>query len=275
MLNIVCTSKPCDGLFYYSYEYTQYLNSIGVKTDMVIITHPHFTAEEYFDAIIQKYMAFENVIFDDFNDVGQTLIMGRSMMTLPFINRESYTMDQLLLLHLLFKYRVIAVYSENHPIVYHDALSYFCPAHVTDLCDYGVYPDGEGVHFEKKIYFDIHKPIERGDYKFEYLFNGTNPEYYKAAKNVISNYKSHGVMIYNVGHYDSRMNNIIVPVDNLFGLFNKYVYTKETLDPAPRIIQECLHHKKEIIFEATNRGAQIYFDRPIEKPNVEAIIDAI
>jgi len=274
MLNIVCTSKPCDGLFYYSYEYTQYLNHIGVKTDMVIVTHPRFTTEDYFNAIIQKYNTFENVIFDDFESIGHTLIMGRSMMTLPFIDRELYSMDQLLLLHLLFKHRVISVYSENHKIEYYNALTYFMPADVTDLCDYGVYPDGEGVHFEKKIYFDIHKPIER-DRKFEYLFNGTNRKYYNAAKKIIQKYPSHGVMIYDIGYYDSRMNNIIVPVDNLLGIFNKYVYTKDIVDPAPRIIQECKYHNKEIIFEATNRGAEVYFQRPIEKPNVEAIIDAI
>ena len=274
MLNVVCTAKPCDGLFYYSYEYTQYLNHIGIKTDMVIVTHPRFTTEEYFNAIVQKYNAFENVIFDDFENIGHTLIMGRSMMTLPFIDREAYTMDQLLLLHLLFKYRVISVYSENHPIVYHDALAYFCPAHVTDLCDFDVYPNGEGIHFEKKIYFDIHKAIER-DPKFEYLFNGTNPEYYKAAMDIIRKYKSHGIMIYNISDYDPRLNNVLVPVDNLLGIFDKYVYTKSTLDPAPRIIQEFKYHRKEIIFEAKNRGAEVYFSRPIEKPNVEAIIDAI
>ena len=30
MLNIVCTSKPCDGLFYYSYEYCSHLNEKGI-----------------------------------------------------------------------------------------------------------------------------------------------------------------------------------------------------------------------------------------------------
>ena len=274
MINIVCTAKPCDGLLYYSYEYTQYLNHVGIKTDMVIITHPGFTAEDYFNAITQKYISYENVIIDDFNDVGQTIVMGRSMITLPFINRESYSMDQLLLLHLLFKYRVLAVYSENHPVIYYDALNYFWPADVTDICDYDIYPNGTGEHFEKKIYFDIHKPIER-DEKFKYLFNGTNKKYYDAAKKVIRNYKSHGVMIYGIGHYDSRMNNVIVPVDNLMGIFHTYVYTKDILDPAPRIIQECKYHNKDIIFEAQNRGAEVYYKRPIEKLNVEAIINAI
>lgn len=274
MLNVVCTAKPCDGLFYYSYEYTQYLNHIGIKTDMVIVTHSRFTTEDYFNAITQKYNTFKNVIFNDFENIGHTLIMGRSMMTLPFINRESYSIDQLLLLHLLFKYRVISVYSENHKVEYHDALNYFMPAAVTNLCDYGVYPDGEGSHFEKKIYFDIYKPIEK-DKKFEYLFNGTNKKYYNAAKKIIQKYPSHGVMIYDIGYYDSRVNNIIVPVNNLLGIFNKYVYTKETLDPAPRIIQECKYYNKEIIFEATNRGSKVYFERPIEKPNVEAIVETI
>ena len=44
-LNLVCTSKPCDGLFYYSYEYTQYLNLCGIKTDMIVITHPRFSSK--------------------------------------------------------------------------------------------------------------------------------------------------------------------------------------------------------------------------------------
>lgn len=274
MINIVCTAKPCDGLFYYSYEYTQYLNHIGVKTDMIIVTHPRFTMEDYFNSIIQKYNTFENVIFDDFEDIGYTLIMGRSMMTLPYIDRESYSIDQLLLLHLLFKYRVISVYSENHPVLYQDALNYFSPADVIDICDYDVYPKGVGEHFEKKIYFDIHKPIER-DKKFEYIFNGTNKKYYDAAKRVIKKYKSHGVMIYDIGYYDSRINNIIVPVDNLLGIFDTYVYTKNILDPAPRIIQECKYHGKNIIFETNNRGSEVYNSRKIEKPNVEAIINAV
>ena len=274
MINIVCTAKPCDGLFYYSYEYTQYLNSIGVKTDMVVITHPWFGIEDYFNSITQKYNAFENVIFDDFDNIGHTLIMGRSMMTLPYINRELYSMEQLLLLHLLFKYRVISVYSENHPTLYHDAMDYFMPADVTDICDYDIYPKGVGEHFEKKIYFDIHKPIEQ-DKKFEFLFNGTNKKYYDAAKRVIRKYKSHGVMIYDIGHYDSRLNNVIVPVDNLLGSFDTYVYTKDILDPAPRIIQECKYHNKNIIFETNNRGSEVYNSREIEKPNVEAIINAI
>jgi len=273
-LNIICTSKPCDGLFYYSYEYTQYLNLCGIKTQMIVITHPHFTSEDYINSINQKYISFENVIFDDFDDSTCSLIMGRSMLTLPFIDRKSYTQDQLMILHLLFKNKIISVYSENHKIRYYQALKYFKPEEVVDLCDYDIYPKGIGEHFEKKIFFDIHKPIIE-DYQFKNLFIGTNKSYYDAAKKLAYKYKSHGIIIYDNYEHDSNLNNVVAPVENLLGIFKKYIYTKNTVDPAPRLIQECKYHNKEIIFEASNRGAEIYKNRPIEKPNVECIINEL
>jgi len=273
-LNIICTSKPCDGLFYYSYEYTQYLNLCGIKTQMIVITHPHFTSEDYINSINQKYISFENVIFDDFEDSTCSLIMGRSMLTLPFIDRKSYTQDQLMILHLLFKNKIISVYSENHKIRYYQALKYFKPEEVVDLCDYDIYPKGIGEHFEKKIFFDIHKPIIE-DYQFEHLLIGTNKSYYDAAKKLAYKYKSHGIIIYDNYEHDSNLNNVVAPVENLLGIFKKYIYTKNTVDPAPRLIQECKYHNKEIIFEASNRGAETYKNRPIEKPNVECIINEL
>ena len=274
VLNLVCTSKPCDGLFYYSYEYTQYLNLCGIKTLMIVITHPRFTSEDYINSINQKYISFENVIFDDFEDSMCSLIMGRSMLTLPFIDRKSYTQDQLMILHLLFKNKIISVYSENHKIRYYQALKYFKPEEVVDLCDYDIYPKGIGEHFEKKIFFDIHKPIIK-DYQFEHLLIGTNKSYYDAAKKLVNKYKSHGIIIYDNYEHDSNLNNVVAPVENLLGIFKKYIYTKNTVDPAPRLIQECKYHNKEIIFEASNRGAEIYKNRPIEKPNVECIINEL
>ena len=154
-LNLVCTSKPCDGLFYYSYEYTQYLNQAGIETDMVVITHPRFNTKDYINSINQKYNLFKNIIFNDFVSEENTLVMGRSMITLPFISRKSYTSDQMLIMHLLFKNKVIAVYSENHKVEYQNALKYFNTSKIIDLCDYDVYPNGKGKHFEKKIFFDI------------------------------------------------------------------------------------------------------------------------
>ena len=273
-LNIICTSRPCDGLFYYSYEYTQYLNLCGIKTQMIVITHPRFSSKDYINSINQKYISFENVIFDDFEDSTCSLIMGRSMLTLPFIDRKSYSQDQLMILHLLFKNKIISVYSENHKIRYYQALKYFKPEKVVDLCDHDVYPKGIGAQFEKKIFFDIHKPIVK-DHQFDNLFIGTNKNYYDLAKNLINKYKSHGIIIYDNYEHDSNLNNVVAPVKNLLGIFKKYIYTKNTVDPAPRLIQECKYHNKEIIFEASNRGAEIYKNRPIEKPNVECIINEL
>jgi hypothetical protein len=85
MINIVCTSKPGDGLLCYSYEHCCYLNSIGIKSQVVIITHYKFKKEDYIKSIEEKYINCNNIIFDDYtpmsNDI--TFIMGRSMMTLP------------------------------------------------------------------------------------------------------------------------------------------------------------------------------------------------
>ena len=270
-INLVCTSKPCDGLFYYSYEYTQYLNSCGIETQMVVITHPRFTSHDYINSINKKYISFKNVIFDDFDDSACTLIMGRSMLTLPYIDRKSYSQDQLMILHLLFRNKMISVYSENHKIEYYDALKYFQANTVIDLCDHDVYKNGIGKHFEKKIFFDIHKPVIE-NHQFEHLFIGTNKTYYNAAKSLVYKYKSHGIVIYDAYEHDSSLNNVIAPVENLLGTFKKYVYTKDTIDPAPRLIQECKYHDKEIIYEAYNRGAEAYKNRPIEKPDVKCII---
>jgi hypothetical protein len=241
---------------------------------MIVITHPRFTSEDYINSINEKYILFENVVFDDFSDSTCNLIMGRSMLTLPFLDRKSYTQDQLMILHLLFKNKIISVYSENHKIRYYQALKYFKPEEVIDLCDYDIYPKGIGNHFEKKIFFDIHKPVTE-NYQFEYLFIGTNKNYYDSAKKLVYKYKSHGIIIYDNYDHDSNLNNVIAPVENLLGTFKKYVYTKNIVDPAPRLIQECKYHNKEIIYEASNRGAEAYKNRPIEKPNVESIINEL
>lgn len=273
-INLLCTAKPCDGLFYYSYEYTQYLNMSGIKTDMIVITHPSFNPQDYINSINQKYTLFKNVIFNDFEDVRTTFIMGRSMLTLPYIDRKSYSQDQLMILHLLFRNKMISVYSENHKIEYHDALKYFQANNVIDLCDHDVYTNGVGKHFEKKIFFDIHKPIVE-NHQFEYLFIGTNKTYYNAAKNLVNKYKSHGIIIYDKYEYDSSLNNLVAPIENLLGTFKKYVYTKNTVDPAPRLIQECKYYNKEIIYEASNTGAKTYKNRFIENPNIESIINEL
>jgi len=267
LINIVCTSKPGDGLLHYSYEHCSYLNSIGLKCQLVIITHKNFNKEDYTNSIKESYITYENVIFDEYtptsNDI--TLIMGRSMLTLAYLNRDHYSTDQLLSLRLLFKNNLVSVYSENHPKEYLIALKYFTPKKVFDLCDYDVYPNGVGKHFEKMINFDIYKPIKQ-DIQFDYLFLGTNKIYYKEIEKVISNYKSHGIITYDENYINKDYNNIFVPVKNLLGIFNTYVYTKPYFDPAPRIIQECKWLRKKIIYlrdKNIKDGGSVYFKRPV------------
>jgi hypothetical protein len=266
-VNIVCTSKPGDGLLHYSYEHCSYLNDLGINSKLIVVTHPKCNEHEYTTALKNKYIHFKNVVFNEYNPKSNeiTLIMGRSMLTLAYLNKKDYTWNQLLSLRLLFKNNLISVYSENHPKEYPIALKYFNPKKVFDLCDYDVYPNGVGKHFEKMINFDIYKPIQQ-DIQFDYLFLGTNKIYYREIEKVISNYKSHGIITYNENYINKNYNNMFVPIKNLLGLFKTYVYTKSYFDPAPRIIQECKWLGKEIIYlrdKNIKDGGPVYFNRPV------------
>ena len=174
MINIVCTSKPGDGLLRYSYEHNCALNSLGIKTQLVIIPNPKHTKEEYIKSIRNQYKNYKNVVFDCTpNSEDITLVLGRSMITLAYKDIKNYTMDQKLSLHLLFGNKIIAVYSENHPKEYPLALEYFKPNKVFDLCDFDVYPNGEGIQYEKIINFDLYKPV-KNEIQYKHLFLGTN-----------------------------------------------------------------------------------------------------
>jgi hypothetical protein len=265
-VNIVCTSKPGDGLFHYSYEHCCFLNSIGIKSQLIILTHHKFTQQNYIDAINECYTKCENMVFNFYtpssNDI--SLIMGRSMLTLAYLNKSSYTNDQLLTLHLLFSGNLISVYSENHPVEYQKAVDYFKPKKIYNLCDYDVYPNGTGKQFEKIINFSIYKTI-KSDIQFKYLFLGTNEIYYKEIEKYIADYPSHGIIAYKDKYLNDTLNHVYVPVKNLLGIFEKYVYTKPNFDPAPRIIQECKWLKKEVIYlrdKYKKDGGSVYWNRP-------------
>ena len=277
-MNIVCTSKPCDGLLYYSYEYCSHLNSIGIKTKLIIIIHRNFSQKNYIESIKSKYIHCKNIIFDEYtpNSDETTLIMGRSMLTLIWKDKNFYTKDQLLTLHLLFRNKLISVYSENHPIEYNQAIEHYKPKEIIDLCDFEVYPNGVGQHFEKRINFNIYKPI-KNDIQFQHLFLGTNKEYYSTIQKVIKNYKSHGILTYNHNYLDNNNNNIMVPVNNLLGIFETYVYTKNTFDPAPRIIQECNYFNKDILYlrdKNIQDGGSVYNERKIRNLSDEKNINS-
>jgi hypothetical protein len=279
MINIVCTSKPVDGLFYYSYEYCSYLNSLGIDAQVVVICHRKFKPDDYTKVISNKYIHCKNIKFNnievDENDV--TLIMGRSMMTLSWQSFNEYASDQQECLRLLFGNKVIAVYSENHPKEYPIALEFYNPKQIVDLCDTEVYLNGVGDHFEKTINFSIYKP-HTNNIQFKHLFLGTNEKYYATVEEVIDQFPDHGILTYDADYVNINYNNIFVPVDNIMGMFETYVYTKNTFDPAPRIFQECKYYDKDVIYlrdKTIVDGGSVYWKRDIKEPDVTAIIDAV
>lgn len=278
-LNIVCTSKPVDGLLYYSYEYCSYLQTLGINARLVIVCHRRFSKETYISAITNKYIHYQNVVFDDFvpakDDI--TLVMGRSMLTLSWQDFDRYSDVQQATLQRVFADKVIAVYSENHPEGYPKAVEFYSPNMIVDLCDMEVYPNGVGEHFEKTINFEIYKP-HVDDVQFEYLFQGTNDKYYATAEKYIEQFPNYGILTYNEKFINPNYNNVFAPIENLLGIFNTYVYVKETFDPAPRIVQECKYFEKGLIYlrdESIHDGGSVYWKRPIKKVEVSPILNAI
>lgn len=279
MLNIVCTSKPADGLLFYSYEYCSHLNEKGIRAQVYVVTHRDFTSGDYTQAISDKYIHCENIVFnnDYVEDNCISLIMGRSMLTLAHMAWNDYRPVQQESLKKLFGNKLISVYSENHPEKYPLALEFFNPKKVIDLCDTDVYPNGVGEHFEKIIHFPIYKEVKE-DIQFDHLFLGTNPEYYKTVQKVIDKYPDHGILTYPHKYLDLENNNLRCPVDNLLGKFKTYVYTKDTFDPAPRLFQEARWLGKEIIYlrnDDVKDGGYWYWKRGLKQQDLSAMITAI
>jgi len=283
-MNIVCTGKPGDGLLRYSYEHCCYLNKLGIKSCVIIIPHPDFTKEDYTKSLKDQYKTYENVVFDDYTPASSeiTFVLGRSMITLPYLDRHKYTQNQLLTLRLLFKNNIVAVYSENHPIDYPLALEYFKPKKVYDLCDHDVYPNGVGIQYEKIINFDEYKPIVN-DIQYKHLFLGTNEIYYKEIEKHIDKYPDHGIVTYNKKWINPKLNNLFAPIKNILGKFETYVYTKPNFDPAPRLIVEFKWLGKNVEYVRDKNiqdGGMVYWNRPIPtkqiyKDNINILVDLI
>ena len=266
-VNIVCTSKPGDGLLHYSYEHCCFLNDLGVKAKLIIIRDHRFSEQSYINALNECYVKYENVVFDFYTPTSNdlTLIMGRSQITLAYLNKHTYNNDQLLTLHLLFSGNLISVYSENHVREYPIALQYFKPKKVYDLCDHDVYVNGVGEQFEKIINFSIYKPVKE-DIQFKYLFLGTNEIYYREVEKHVHDYPDHGIITYNDKFINPKLNNLIVPITNILGKFETYVYTKPNFDPAPRLFMEFRWLKKEVIYlrdKYKQDGGTVYWNRPV------------
>lgn len=277
MINIVVTSRPSDGLLHYSYEHFRRLKDEGVAVSLVIIPRDNFTNESYIDSIKKKYhsVTTEDIFFDYFYDPDDiTLIMGRSMLVLPYLDYKNYNEDNRFTLHELFKCPLIAVYAENHPIeVWDAAVKFWGPKSIDHLCDTEVYLNGIGDHFEKTIHFEYYKdPVF--DPKISFLFLGTSKDYYEIAEKRCTTYPNYGILTYDSKYLNKDLNNIFAPVDNLLGLFETYVYTKQTFDPAPRLMQECKYYGKSLIYDRPRMhdGGSVYMNREIVRPNIEPIL---
>ena len=156
-------------------------------------------------------------------------------------------------------------------------MNFYAPSKIVDVCDYEVYPRGTGEHFEKRINFEIYKPFE-DKIQFKYLFMGTNDKYYATAEKVIKCFPDHGILTYDEKYINPSNNNVFVPIQNLLGIFDTYIYTKETFDPAPRLIQECKYYGKPILYlrdKCITDGGSVYNKRPIKSLDVTAIINSI
>ena len=266
-VNIVCTGKPADGLLRYSYEHCCYLNSIGIKSKTIIIPNPNHTKEDYIKSIKDQYKTYENIVFNNYTPTTDeiTLVLGRSMITLPYLDKHRYTKDQLLTLHLLFSNKIIAIYSENHPKDYYKALDYFKSKKVYDLCDYEVYPNGIGKQYEKIINFNVYKPIKE-EIIHKYLFLGTTEIYYKEIEKIIDRYSDYGIVTYNVKWINPKLNNLFAPISNILGKFETYIYTKPNFDPAPRLFKEFQWLGKNVDYVRDKNikdGGIVYWRRPI------------
>jgi len=287
MLNIVCTGKPADGLLRYSYEHCCYLNSVGIKSQCIIIPNPKHTREEYIKSIKDQYKIYENIIFDHYTPKSDeiTLVLGRSMITLPYLDRDRYTKDQLMTLHLLFSNRVIALYSENHPKDYPLALDYFNATKVYNLCDWDVYHKGtmeSSEYYQKIINFDVYKPI-KDEIQHKHLFLGTTEIYYKEIEKHIHKYPDHGIVTYNAKWINPKLNNLFAPIENILGKFETYVYTKPNFDPAPRLFVEFRWLGKNVEYVRDKNikdGGMVYWNRPVPtkdiyKNNINILIELI
>ena len=134
-INFVVTSKPGDGLLFYSYEYCAKLNAINQPATLCIIPHRHFKPEDYMTVLNDKYTSVNDVQFNDIDPKEDdiTMIMGRSQLSLAYMTWKNYNSTQKLSLFKLFGNKLISVYSDNHPKEYPMALDYFKPKHVYDL----------------------------------------------------------------------------------------------------------------------------------------------
>ena len=107
---------------------------------------------------------------------------------------------------------------------------------------------------------------------YRYVYSGWKVE------KVIKDYPDHGILTYEADYVNMANNNVFVPVDNIMSMFETYVYTKDTFDPAPRIFQECKYYNKDVIYlrdKKMNDGGNVYWDRKPSEPDIKPILESL
>ncbi len=292
-INIIFSSYPEDGLFFYSYEHYCFLNDAGINTKFVIFLPLPSSKKNFIDMLISKYknVRLDKIFFIDgvsriHKFDGVNLLMGSSHLhqTYRKVIRRDYSLAYKVTLRAIMSNKTIVIYNKNRPEDDQQALDFFKPKELIVLNDSGIYPDTEGIEYRKFINFSEYKPIKKPTDC--YVFNGTNPTYYERVKKVISGYKNSKIIVRE--HIDDEYRDIQIkaPVKDLHAQFNKYVYTKDYFDPAPRLIQECFYYNKEVIYDRDPTfvdGGSVYYNLGKnghsfdikDNPNIADIINAL
>lgn len=274
-INIVFASDYFDGLFFYSYEHFRFLEDNGFDVKFHIFLRPVHTKNDFLNMLLGKYsdVSLDNIHFYDNNSSintfhGINFMLGESHLyhTYNRCQNASNSMHLKINLKMLMHLPIVIIHNENRPEIYPVAIKYFDPDQVFYLNDYDIYPNGYGQQYMKRINFDIYLP-QKDEIEFTHLFNGSNDQYYESALKVIDEYPDSRVLVSHIHDDKYRDKQILIPVEKLMNKFEKFVYTKDFFDPAPRIIQECFHYGKEVIYRRNldiADGGSVYYQRGLD-----------
>jgi len=120
-----------------------------------------------------------------------------------------------------------------------------------------------GVHYKKKILFEKYKKIEKNKTNsamFYLTINSRNLKNEEVQK-IIQKHKFQKYLV--LSNDNLKIDNVEilkVPVENLWNLFDTYIYTNtsKSFDCSPRFIAECSFYDKEVIYETD------YIDKGLE-----------
>jgi len=285
MINIIFNSDYTDGLFYYSYEHFRFLLDNNIETNLVIFLRFYESKNDCIKLLKSKYinvdLTLEKILFVDNNTKlskikeydlfnKTNIIMGESHLFHAFniiIFQPEYSNTFKLLIKQIYKNKLFIIHNERNIIAAKRALDYLKPKQVIFLSDHSVFPNTKTyIHYSKRIYFDIYiNPIEN-NIQNQYMFNGSNNLYYSNAINTIESnlkYKDFIILVdeHKIDNYINYQK--LIPVDDLLGIFDTFVYNQTMFDNAPRIIQECFYYNKNIDYNRNVDfidGGKIYYE---------------